>query len=94
MTIKQGLLVSVLGTILFTGIVSANETTQRYETTSKSDKADVSSPGVSPNRLLPNEFVGELRTDEIYKSRIPEKPEQNKVDLTKAMIGKFRINGI
>ncbi len=86
MAIKQGILVLVLGAILFTGMVGANETKQVYEAT---PEVSVSSPTV-----LPNEFVGELRTSEIYKSRSLEKPEQSKVDLTKAMIGKFRINGI
>jgi len=86
MVIKQGILVSVLGVFLFTGALSASETKQGYEIQSKSS---VGSPAV-----LPNEFAGELRTNEINTAKISERRAVNKVDLTKAMIGKFRINGI
>ncbi len=86
MTIKQEILVTVLGLFLFTGLVSASETKQVFQTTPNKD--------VSSATVLPNEFAGELRTGEIYTAENSEKIKQNKVDLTKAMIGKFRINGI
>ncbi|MFV1992617.1 MAG: hypothetical protein ACC635_01840 [Acidiferrobacterales bacterium] len=86
MVIKQGIFISVLALFLFTGLVSASDTEQAYQTR-PDDK--ISSPTV-----LPGEFAGELRTGEVYTADNPEKIKQNKVDLTKAMIGKFRINGI
>lgn len=86
MVTKQEIIIPVLGVLLFTGAVNAGETKQAYET--RPDK-NVSSP-----TILPNEFAGELRTGNTYSVKNSEKPRQSKVDLTKAMIGKFRINGI
>lgn len=90
---KQGILILFTGLCLPLTTVTANDAADKkaVNVSDLTQLSEVASPAA--NNTLPgaSEFAGELR---ISPSPETGKVAVNKSDLSKTMIGKFRINGI
>jgi hypothetical protein len=87
---KQGLLILLATTCLFANVVSANDGSINHA--ANKNVGDLSQLSTTKDsKLDTGKFAGELRTSANPTSG---KVAINKSDASKAMISKFRINGI